>query len=919
MMTLITKYFRAAAVLSLCALMATAANSQYLHRNGKDIVNGENKPLILRGMGLGGWMLQEGYMLETNSFANPQHEIRSKISQLVGESNTQAFYEAWRKNHCTRTDIDSLASWGFNSVRLPMHYNLFTLPIEDEPVPGGNTWLEKGFAMTDSLLKWCAANQIYLILDLHAAPGGQGNDAAISDYDNSKPSLWQSDANKQKTIALWRKLAERYANEPWIGGYDLINETNWNFDGTNKNGCDESVNAPLKLLLDQITKAIREVDKNHIIFIEGNCWANNHNGLLPFSDDNTALSFHKYWSYNDVGSIQGMIDKRNQYDIPLWLGETGENSNVWFTSAIRLMESNNIGWAWWPMKKVGSVVNPLTVVKNDGYEKLLNYWKNGGVRPSDSEAVDALMQLAENLKIGNNIFRKDVIDAMFRQTKDNTATPFKKLVIPGVVHASDYDLGRLGTAYFDLDTGTYHVSNGGSYTAWNSGWAYRNDGVDLESNTDTDPQGNGYSIGWAQPREWTQYTVNTDSSAGYNVEIRYASTASAVIRLTIDGQDMVEPVTLASTGGHGIWKTFALSDVILDKGDHVLRVLFEKGSINLSYLAFKLSKKVSEIPLRKVGAITDPEGKSIKLILNKAADESTLATTGFSLKANGTLVSITLVNLGADATELVLTPATPLEYGDVLLLSYEGNSISSLDGFALERFTDATVFSTMPFHHLVPGQVQAEDFSIQAGLQLETTTDIGGGQNIGYTTIGDFLEYRIFAADSGRYKVEARVASESMGGTIEIQQHSITGALLNSTTLAIPVTGGWQTWKTVDTQMTLDDGSSVLKVLVTQPEFNINWFRFTSNVITGVERSQIGEVNIYPNPTGNTVMVTAAANDIDIIRIRDIMGKVVSEFYNHKLNEGSNDLDISSLPQGTYIIELLFNGERINSRLVKCQ
>ncbi|HPH46334.1 MAG TPA: cellulase family glycosylhydrolase, partial [Chryseolinea sp.] len=224
-------------------------SAQYLHVDGKKIVDKNGSEVILRGMGLGGWMLQEGYMLETNAFANPQHEIRAKIKELIGETDTQEFYDAWLANHCTRRDVDSLASWGFNSIRLPMHYNLYTLPIEQEPVAGENTWLDKGFAMTDSLLKWCEANHMYLILDLHAAPGGQGHDAAISDYDATKPSLWESEANKQKTIALWKKLAERYATKEWIGAYDLINEPNWNFvAGQNANGCDETGNAPLRKL-----------------------------------------------------------------------------------------------------------------------------------------------------------------------------------------------------------------------------------------------------------------------------------------------------------------------------------------------------------------------------------------------------------------------------------------------------------------------------------------------------------------------------------------------------------------------------------------------------------------------------------------------------------------------------------------------
>ena len=147
-----------------------------LKTQGKIIVDTNGDTVLLRGMGLGGWMVQEGYMLQTSSFANPQHEIRAIIEQLIGTADTDLFYDAWLANHVRKADIDSLKAWGFNSVRLPMHYNLYTLPIEDEPVAGQHTWLTKGFELTDSLISWCKQNQMYVILDLHAAPGGQGYD-----------------------------------------------------------------------------------------------------------------------------------------------------------------------------------------------------------------------------------------------------------------------------------------------------------------------------------------------------------------------------------------------------------------------------------------------------------------------------------------------------------------------------------------------------------------------------------------------------------------------------------------------------------------------------------------------------------------------------------------------------------------------
>ena len=153
-------------------------------------------------------MLQEPYMFQLSDVAGTQTEIKSKISELIGQKNCDEFYKIYLNNMISEKDIDALKKWGFNSIRLPMHYNLFTLPADQEPVEGQNTWLESGFRLTDNLLSWCRKNKIYLILDLHAAPGGQGNDRPIADIDTLKPNLWQSVANQKKTIALWKKLAE---------------------------------------------------------------------------------------------------------------------------------------------------------------------------------------------------------------------------------------------------------------------------------------------------------------------------------------------------------------------------------------------------------------------------------------------------------------------------------------------------------------------------------------------------------------------------------------------------------------------------------------------------------------------------------------------------------------------------------------
>src|SRR5690606_37119608 len=458
----------------------------FLKAKGKIIVDGNGNKFILRGMGLGGWMLQEGYMFHLSKFGQ-QHKIKKAIAELVGEEKTNLFYDTWLINHTRKTDIDSMASWGFNSVRLPMHYNLYTLPVEEEPVAGQNTWLEKGFAMTDSLLNWCKANKMYLILDLHAAPGGQGNDLAISDRNPAKPSLWDSEANRKKTIALWKKLAERYKDEEWIGGYDILNETNWGFeDPKDVRGTAENKNGPLRKLMVEITEAIRSVDKNHIVIIEGNGFGNNYRGIFPLWDNNTVVSFHKYGNFNNERAIQSFLDIQKDYQVPVWLGESGENSNTWFTEAISLVEKYDIGWAWWQQKKIG-INNPLEIKLTQNYQNLIDYWAGKAPKPKEDQAWKTLNEFLENIKIQNNVFHKDVIDAMFRQVNTTETKPFKKHVLNTslTVKAVDYDLGRQSFAYFDKDTASYHYTPGVN-TQGNRGKVYRNDGVDIYKSKEGD-------------------------------------------------------------------------------------------------------------------------------------------------------------------------------------------------------------------------------------------------------------------------------------------------------------------------------------------------------------------------------------------------------------------------------------------------
>ena len=556
-------YVKTFIVVLFWASMSMAGRSQdpaWLQAQGTQIQNGLGQEVVLRGMGLGGWMVQEGYMLQTQAFANPQHEIKAAVESLIGTEATQAFYGAWLQNHVREADIDSLHAWGFNSVRVPLHYNLFTLPIEEEPIPGEQTWLELGFDLTDSVVAWCKERSMYVVLDLHAAPGGQGYDAAISDYDSSKPSLWESAANRNKMASLWKRIAAHYADEPWVAGYDVLNEPNWDLPG----------GTALRALYEQCTDSIREVDSQHLLFFEGNWFANDFTGLTPPWDGNMAYSPHKYWSNNDVATLDFALALRDAHQVPLYLGEAGENSNVWFRDAVRLLEDLGIGWAWWPLKKVEGISAPMSIEKTAGYQALLDHWEGNAPAPEAAFAQAVLMDLTAKLKAEHCLVQPDVVDALMRQPHTDVTLPFPgTATLPGMVFAPDYDLGRAGVAYVDQVDATYHVSNG-SFTAWNNGWTGRNDGVDIESCSGDFPH-NGRAVGWTQTGEWMKYTVDVAFSGVYDFHIWVASNSGdGALRLEVNGADVSGDVNVPNTGGWDAWTSLTVEDVVLFQGTQEL-------------------------------------------------------------------------------------------------------------------------------------------------------------------------------------------------------------------------------------------------------------------------------------------------------------------------------------------------------------
>ncbi len=551
----------------------------FLRQDGTSIVNNDGN-VLLRGIGPGGWMLQEGYMFGPINVGGTQHEIRATLEELTDKATTDAFYDNWLKNYFTREDVDSVASWGYNSIRVPLHYNLFTLPVEDEELAGEITWLTRGFEMVDSLLAQCEDNDLYLILDMHAAPGGQGKNAEISDYDPSKPSLWESEANKTKFVALWYKLAERYKDSEHIGGYDLLNETNWwdNFHN----------NQPLVDLFKRTIDTIRTVDNNHIIILEGNSWANDFTGFdgIGEYDNNLAFGPHKYWTRNNQGAADWLNGLKNQYGVPVWLGETGENSNTWFTEMIELMESNNIGWATWAHKQM-DIDDPMGI-EAEKWSVISDYMNNGGTQPTFAEAKAAMNQMSESIKTENCHYRPDVVFAQIGLPQGEKRKPYAIHNLPGTIFATEYDMGKQGGAWYDLDYQDLHGEADEGYTAWNQGYSFRNDGVDIQKCFDH--YTNNYHVGWTEKGEWMRYTLNEVEGGVYDITIRVAATQVGKINIRIDNF-LISPeahIETPNTGGYQSWWDVKIEGVEIPAGAKLMTIFIMEGGFNLNYVKFDL-------------------------------------------------------------------------------------------------------------------------------------------------------------------------------------------------------------------------------------------------------------------------------------------------------------------------------------------
>jgi endoglucanase len=353
------KYFHASIpkflLFSLLTLQLnlSAQSGKFISVQGKNIVDPDGKNFLIKGTNLGNWLVPEGYMFGF-SYANCPRLINEVLLELTGPDYTKTFWKKYLEGYVAAKDIHYLKSLGMNSIRVPFNYKLFS----DEPYLGQKGPAE-GFALMDKLIGWCREEHLYVILDMHCAPGGQTGDNIDDGY--GYPFLFDNPGSQTQTIAIWRQIADHYKNEPTVMGYDLLNEPIATyFDSA-------YFNPRLEPLYKRIVKAIREVDPNHLVFLGGAQWDSNFSDFGPPFDSKSVYTFHKYWTSPTQDVIASYIDFRDKYNVPIYCGETGENDDAWIEAFSKLLEKNNIGWHFWPYKKINSTRGIVSFPVPPGY------------------------------------------------------------------------------------------------------------------------------------------------------------------------------------------------------------------------------------------------------------------------------------------------------------------------------------------------------------------------------------------------------------------------------------------------------------------------------------------------------------------------------------------------------------------------
>lgn len=358
--------------------------------NGK-IKTASGKPVALRGTCVGGWMNMENFI---NGYPGDESGTRWVMAQTLGPAKAEFFFDRMLDYFFNEEDIRFIKSCGATVVRLPVNYRHFER--DDAPFQ----YLQKGFARLDQAVEWCARHGVYVIIDLHAVQGWQNTDWHC-DNPSRQTLFWNQKQFQDRFVALWEEFARRYKGNNTIAGYNVINEPVTNapygrFTNTYIPNWDI-----INHIYRRVVTAIRAIDPDHIIFLEGDYFSSRFEGFEPPFADNLVYSSHNYtMSGFGPGSYPGTIrgehwDRKKQeevfrnhegprfaqkHHVPLWVGEFGSAYNgpahekedrlQALDDQLEIFGQHDAHWTTWTYKDVG-VMGWVTLAPESKYMQVI--------------------------------------------------------------------------------------------------------------------------------------------------------------------------------------------------------------------------------------------------------------------------------------------------------------------------------------------------------------------------------------------------------------------------------------------------------------------------------------------------------------------------------------------------------------------
>ena len=351
-------------------------SNDFLKVNGTQIrkQKGTGDIVYLRGTNAGGWLVQEDWMNPTN--ASDQKTMMTTLANRFGASKRDELVSTYENNYWTTQDFDNCAEMGMSVIRLPFTY----MNLCDD---NGNL-KSNAFDRLDWFVQNCSQRGMYVILDMHGAFGSQ-NGMDHSGEINDGKQLYYNQSNKDKTLNLWKKIAEHFKGNPAVAAYDILNEPGIKAAATYSLHWD---------FYNEIYNTIRSKDSNHIIIMES-CWdADNLPRPSQYGWKNVAYEYHYYpWNAQNSSDAQksyfsGKVSDiaNHNYGVPTFVGEFTcfEQEEGWKAA---MSTFNGQGWHWttWSYKVTGNSSwgiynhNPEKVdIYNDSADTIKNKWSAVG-------------------------------------------------------------------------------------------------------------------------------------------------------------------------------------------------------------------------------------------------------------------------------------------------------------------------------------------------------------------------------------------------------------------------------------------------------------------------------------------------------------------------------------------------------------